>query len=74
MAVTSTFLTKNVQLRLNTGLDEDFNPIYKTRSWAGVKAAASAEDLFEVAEEIGSLQIHTVDEIRTTTVNALEEA
>ncbi len=73
MAVSSIFLTKNMQLRLNTGLDENFNPIMKTRSWAGVKSTASNADLYELAYEIGSLQDHTIDEVRTTTVAALEE-
>jgi len=73
MAVSKIFLTKNLQLRLNTGLDASFNPIMKTRSWAGIKANATDVNLFELAEEIGSLQTHTVDEIRTTTVQALEE-
>jgi len=48
MAFSKVFLSKNLQLKLNTGLDENFNPIYKTRTWANVKANATDEDLFEL--------------------------
>jgi hypothetical protein len=73
MAFSKVFLSKNLQLKLNTGLDENFNPIYKTRTWANVKANATDEDLFELAEEIGSLQVHTLEEVRTGTLHAIEE-
>jgi len=74
MAVSKVFLTKRLELRLNTGLDEQFSPIYKTRSWANIKSNASDANLFELAEEIGNLQTHTVDAIRTVTHEELEEA
>ncbi len=73
MAIAKTFLAKNLQLRLNTGLDENFSPIYKTRSWAGVKENASDANIYAIAEEIGSLQTHTLDEVRVSTLQALEE-
>jgi hypothetical protein len=73
MAIDKTFLTKSVMLRLNTGLDEDFNPIYKTRSWRGVKAAASDANIFAIADGIGGLIEHTVDDIRVQTTESLED-
>jgi len=60
-------------LRVNTGLDESFNPIYKNRSWRNVKAAASDANLHALAEEIGGLQEHTVDAIRVVTTTELED-
>lgn len=74
MAVSAVFLAKRLELRLNTGLDEDFSPIMKTRSWAGVKSTATDADLHALAGEIGSLQLHTVDAIRTVTNHELEVA
>ena len=73
MAVSAVFLAKRLELRLNTGLDEDFNPILKTRSWAGIKSTATDANLYALAGEIGSLQLHTVDAIRTVTNHELEE-
>lgn len=73
MAVSAIFLAKRLEMRLNTGLDEDFNPILKTRSWAGIKSTATDANLFALADEIGSLQLHTVDAIRTVTQHELEE-
>ena len=40
MAVTVKPLVTRLQLRLNTGLDEDFNPIYRTRSYSNIKTDA----------------------------------
>lgn len=74
MAVTKAYLNKRLETRLNTGLDEDFNPIYKTRSWSNIKATATDQNLFDLAGEISALQIHTLDAVRTVTHEELEEA
>ena len=73
MAIVAIPLSKAVQLRLNTGLDAEFNPIYKTRSWRGVKNTASNANIYAIADGIGSLQEHTVDEIRTQSLACLED-
>jgi hypothetical protein len=73
MAVSAIPLTARLQLRLNTGLDDNFNPIYRTRTFSNVKTAADNEDLFELAEEIGSLQLHTLDAVRRVDEYELEE-
>ncbi len=73
MAVTAIPLTARLQLRLNTGLDDNFNPIYRTRTYANIKASADNEDLFELAEEIGSLQLHTLEAVRRVVEYELEE-
>jgi len=73
MAIDKTQLGKSLVLRLNTGLDEEFSPIYKNRSWSGIKSGASDANLHALAEEIGSLQTHTVDSIRTVTTDELED-
>lgn len=73
MAVTAIPLTARLQLRLNTGLDENFNPVYRTRSYSNVKTSADNEDLFELAGEIAGLQEHTLDAVRRVDEYELEE-
>ncbi len=67
-------VTSRLQLRLNTGLDENLNPVFRTRSFSNVKTGADNEDLFELAQEIGSLQVHTIDSVRRLDEVELEEA
>ncbi len=73
MAVSAIPLTARLQLRLNTGLDESFNPIYRTRTFSNIKTSADNEDLFELAEEISNLQLHTLDAVRRVDEYELEE-
>jgi hypothetical protein len=73
MAVNAIPLTARLQMRLNTGLDDNFNPIYRTRTFSNIKTSADNEDLFELAEEIGSLQLHTLDAVRRVDEYELEE-
>lgn len=64
MAINVIPVNARLQLRLNTGLDENLNPVYRTRSFSNVKPAAGNQDLFELAQEIGSLQVHNVEAVR----------
>jgi len=73
MAVNAIPLGTRLTLRLNTGLDENFNPVFRNRSWHNVKSTADHEDLFELGEELASLQVHTLDAIRRVDENELEE-
>ncbi len=73
MAITVVPVSARLQLRLNTGLDEDFNPVYRTRSFSNVKTGAGNADLFELAQEIGTLQVHTIDSVRRVDEVELEE-
>ncbi len=73
MAVNAVPISARLQLRLNTGLDEDLNPIYRTRSYSNVKPGADNEDLFELAHEIGGLQVHTLEAVRRVDEVELEE-
>lgn len=74
MAITVTPLATRLQLRLNTGLDENLNPVYRTRSFSNVKPATDNGELFELAQEIGSLQVHTLSTVRRVDEYELEEA
>ena len=74
MAVTAVPINARLQLRLNTGLDENFNPVYRTRSYSNVKPSSDNTDLFELAGELGSLQVHTLEAVRRVDEVELEEA
>ncbi len=67
-------ISARLQLRLNTGLDENMNPVFRTRSYSNVKPAADNTDLFELAQELESLQVHTLDAVRRVDEVELEEA
>ena len=64
MSVEVTPISARLQLRLNTGLDENMNPVYRTRSYSNVKPGADNVGLFELAQELGTLQVHGLDAVR----------
>lgn len=74
MSVNSIPIGTRLTLRLNAGLDENFNPIYRNRSWQNIKPSADNEDLFELAGQIGSIQAHTLEAVRRSDDSELEEA
>jgi len=54
-----------LQLRLVTGTDpESGNPVIKTKSFNKVKDSAVEQDIFDVANELVSLQNYSLDEVR----------
>lgn len=61
-------------LRLNTGVDEYMNPIYRNRSFHNLKPTADNVDVLALAQEFASLQTHTLDAIRRVDEVELEEA
>ncbi len=73
MAVNAIPIGTQLIMRLNTGIDEEMNPVYRNRSFRNVKHTAAHEDLFELAEEIATLQIHPLAQVRRTDANELEE-
>ena len=64
MAVNATPIGTQLIMRLNTGMDEDMNPVYRNRSFRNVKHTATHDDLFELAEEIATLQINPLAQVR----------
>ena len=54
-----------LQLRLVTGIDPETSaPIVSTKSFNKVKVSAAEQDVFDVANELVSLQKDSLDEIR----------
>ncbi len=66
-------LVSRLQMRLVTGLDENMNPIIRTRSFANVKTDATDQNLFELAQEMADLQVHTLSSVRRVNEFELEE-
>ena len=74
MPVNTIPLSSRLQLRLNTGLDENLNPLYRTRSFSNVKTGAGNEDLLELAQELGTLQVHALEAVRRVDEVELEQS
>lgn len=72
MSVVVIPLGTRMTLRLNTGLDENLNPVYQNRSWHNVKPTATHANLMELGQEIATLQVHTLDAVRRVDENELE--
>jgi hypothetical protein len=73
MAVVAIPVGTRLALRLNTGLDENLNPVYRTRSFNNIKPTATHANLHEVAQEMGLLQVHTLEAVRRLDENELEQ-
>ncbi len=73
MAVTKTAVGTRMVIRMNEGLDENFDPIYRNHGWSNVKPAATDQNVFDLAEELADLSEHTTSVIRRIDENELEE-
>jgi len=74
MSVTVVPVGSRLTMRLNTGLNENMEPVFRNRSFHNIKTTAGDQDLFELAQELGSLQVHTIDAVRRVDENELENA
>lgn len=74
MSVNVVPISARLQLRLNTGLDENMNPVFRTRSYSNVKPVADNGELLELAQELSDLQVHTLDTVRRLDEVELSEA
>jgi len=72
MSVNAIPVGSRLTMRLNTGLDENMNVVFRNRSFHNIKANATDVNLFELAQEIGTLQVHTLDSVRRVDENELE--
>lgn len=71
MAVNVTPMSSRLALKVNTGTDTDGNPVFRTRSFSGVKPAAADQDVYDTAQAIAGLQQHVVEEIGRVSENIL---
>jgi hypothetical protein len=73
MAVIVTPVDSSLQIIVQTGVDENNKPVYRTRSYARVKPSAADQDLMDVAKALAGLQIHPVSAIRRVMETELTE-
>lgn len=73
MPVIATPVDSSLQLILQTGVDENNQPILRTKSFARVKTSALDQDLMDVAKELAGLQIHPVSSVRRVVETELTE-
>ncbi|GAW93492.1 DUF1659 domain-containing protein [Calderihabitans maritimus] len=71
MAVTVVPLESTLRLELVTGTDANGNPVVRTSSYRGIKPAAADQDVFDVAQAIAGLQVHTLNRISRVNENEL---
>ena len=74
MPVDVTTVGSRLQLRLQTGFDEDGDPILRTRTFSRIKPDADNDDLFMVAQEFIGLQENDAHAIRRVDEVELEES
>ncbi len=73
MSVTKIPVTNRLRIRWNTGLDAEMNPVFRNRSWSGVKPEATADDLHALGVFIDQICVHTADSIRVEELYELED-
>ncbi|MCL6560286.1 MAG: DUF1659 domain-containing protein [Firmicutes bacterium] len=73
MAVLATPVDSSLQIIVQTGVDGNNKPVYKTRSYARVKTDATDQNVMDVAAQLAGLQAHPVNSIRRVIETELVE-
>ncbi len=73
MTISRNPVAMRLQIRWNTGLDEEFNPVYRIRSWSNINDDATDQQLFTLALYIDELCEHTMNSARINEVVEIEE-
>lgn len=73
MAVVNTPLATSLRLQVQTGTDAGGNPIYRVRSYSRIKPDAADQDVYDIAQALGSLQVHPVNAISRVNESDLSE-
>ncbi|MGE4283170.1 MAG: DUF1659 domain-containing protein [Clostridia bacterium] len=63
MPVLSNPLDSRVQIKLNTGTDEDGKAIIKTKTINDIKSSAADQDVMDIVQGLSALQQHSVSGI-----------
>jgi len=72
MSVSKIPVSKRLQIRWNTGLNEQMEPVYATRSFSGVKFTASDEVVHQLGTYINTLCVHVADRYLVNELHELE--
>jgi hypothetical protein len=73
MPVIVTPVDSSLQIIVQTGVDANNKPVYRTRSYNRVKTDAQDQDVLDVAKQIIGLQAHPVNSIRRVMETELNE-
>jgi len=71
MAVVKVPQSVKLVLKVQTGVNASGDPVYRSRTFANVKAAAADSDVFAVAEGLAGLQKNTLVDIVRQDLNNL---
>jgi hypothetical protein len=63
MAVERISSGSRLQLRFQTGIDEEGKPVFKLKSFSNVKPTAADEDLFSVGLALSQLQENFLEDV-----------
>jgi hypothetical protein len=63
MPVSANLLDSRVQIKFNTGTDENGNPIIRTKTLSSVKSSAANQDVMDVVQGLTTLQQHPISTI-----------
>lgn len=64
MAVQVLSLPGTLVLRLNTGVDQEGNPVYSNRRWSNVNPNANSEAVYDAARALAGLQVHALSTVQ----------
>lgn len=63
MAVVKHAELSRLMIKVQTGVDATGKPVLRNRTFSGVKAAATDQDVYDVAAALSGLQEHAVDAV-----------
>lgn len=73
MAVNSIATGSVLRLQLQTGVDNNGDPVYRTKSLNNIKPEAADQDIFDVAGALAGLQQHVLADVLRVDSARLEE-
>ncbi|MDN5348144.1 MAG: hypothetical protein PWP65_1708 [Clostridia bacterium] len=71
MAVIATPVDSSLRLMVQTGTDASGNPVYRYRTFNRVKPQAGDQEVYDVAQVLAGLQVHTLVGINRVNENEL---
>ena len=74
MAINKVPATVSLVMEIQIGTDEEENPIYRKKSFSGVKTEASADDIHAVATALAKVLEHPTENFSLVEKSSLETA
>jgi len=74
MAVENIATESVLRLQLQTGVDTNGNPVFRTKSLYNIKPDATDQDLFDVAQGLAGLQQYVLENVLRVDNARIEEA